>query len=692
MNPLQRWAHSPPENEPASATDIARAVNASTSSISSGLNSPYSAHFTDDGTGRSLCGNSTISSANTSHSSTSAYSYGSRNSLGSQGSLGRGRRRRRRKVLARASKPPSGPPKTFQCTFCPDTFRTKHDWQRHEKSLHLSLERWVCSPNGVQAFNPENGRMSCVFCGHPDPDEAHTDSHNYSACQERSAGERTFYRKDHLCQHLRLVHNAKFTSWSMEQWKVTTPEIRSRCGFCDAIMDTWSIRVDHLAEHFKKGKSMADWKGGWGFEAPVLDMVENSIPPCECYSPFTTLSSSESRLTYDSQDLIHDERNSPNPYGASLPSSSSARHAFELLKTELTFFYDDWREKEGRAPTDEELQRAACALIYSTENASEAAVGPTTSWLRDLLFSSERLAEEAKWTRIGGVTHRQQLKINGKGNIFEFDPMEAELQEYVKARRLLGLTAMNTELQTQACAIIRKLEEKSNEPSDEITQFLIRLVTGSTEWLAGFRQRAQLPRSEDLADENRRSQDPMTIDSTIHNPSRLEFELGEFVREQLSLGVQPTDASLQKQARIIIYQHDDGWNQTSADDPLWLSAFKQKHIFSPSNGGPNQADFPISSRTANMGVCCQPALPSCSRRSSNEILPLNSGGSGSGTRSPSPTRTTGRYYLSDTNCYQRLARELKKWVASTMSPNNPNCHVPSDEELQHQARWIVYEE
>jgi len=45
-------------------------------------------------------------------------------------------------------------------------------------------------------------------------------------------------------------------------------------------MDTWTTRADHLAEHFKAGRTMADWKGDWGFEAPVLSMVENSIPPC----------------------------------------------------------------------------------------------------------------------------------------------------------------------------------------------------------------------------------------------------------------------------------------------------------------------------------------------------------------------------------------------------------------------------
>jgi len=146
--------------------------------------------------------------------------------------------------------------------------------------LHLSLERWVCAPEGARAFSHENGQVSCVFCGQANPDEDHIESHNHSTCQERSLEERTFYRKDHLNQHLRLVHNVKFMDWAMKSWKVATPEIRSRCGFCGIVMDTWTIRVDHLAEHFKTGYSMADWKGDWGFEVPVLGMVENSIPPC----------------------------------------------------------------------------------------------------------------------------------------------------------------------------------------------------------------------------------------------------------------------------------------------------------------------------------------------------------------------------------------------------------------------------
>jgi hypothetical protein len=286
MNPMERWKNSPPEHEPASVTAIAKAVTSS--SFASGMDSPYTSYgHSDDGSNKSLCNVSSTSSLGTSHSSggsfASAFSHKSRGSFGSFGSFGnRGRRRRRRQ----APKPVkvdsmSTPARTFQCTFCTETFKTKHDWQRHEKSLHLSLERWVCCPSGPTQFSADDNHNRCVFCGLPNPPADHAEVHNYSSCADRNLEERTFYRKDHLRQHLNLVHDAKFQAFSMETWKVSTPEIRSRCGFCGIVMDSWSIRVDHLADHFKGGKSMADWKGDWGFEAPILDLVENGMPPCE---------------------------------------------------------------------------------------------------------------------------------------------------------------------------------------------------------------------------------------------------------------------------------------------------------------------------------------------------------------------------------------------------------------------------
>jgi hypothetical protein len=52
----------------------------------------------------------------------------------------------------------------------------------------------------------------------------------------------------------------------------------------------------------------------------------------------------------------------------------------------------------------------------------------------------------------------------------------------------------------------------------------------------------------------------------------------------------------------------------------------------------------------------------------------------------------GAFFLTDVNCYRRLNRELTRWVTSVMSLNNPNCHVPTDAEIQHKARCIIFDE
>ncbi|MCJ1282776.1 hypothetical protein MMC26_002102 [Xylographa opegraphella] len=42
--------------------------------------------------------------------------------------------------------------------------------------------------------------------------------------------------------------------------------------------------------------------------------------------------------------------------------------------------------------------------------------------------------------------------------------------------------------------------------------------------------------------------------------------------------------------------------------------------------------------------------------------------------------------------FQRLAHRLSRFVASCLSPNNPMQHVPTDAEIQNQARWIVFDD
>ncbi len=323
MNPMERWAHSPPDQEPASPAAIARAISSST--ISTRQPNPLANQKrADDGSARSVGHQSSTGSSGTGHSSSSSFgaalSCKSRDSTESYSLVRyRGKRRRRRWTARALSSTNLRPPvRAFQCTFCTETFKTKYDWQRHEKSLHLSLERWICAPEGPTQFCAESACSACVYCGEQNPSPEHAKQHNHYGCAERSVEERTFYRKDHLRQHLSIIHNIKFQSWSMEAWKSTSSDIRCRCGFCGQLLDSWSIRVEHLAKHFKNGKTMADWSGDWGFEEDVLRIVQNGIPPCKSagsplFSPTDSMDRFDPRRAKQPQSILAFGRGDQTP-------------------------------------------------------------------------------------------------------------------------------------------------------------------------------------------------------------------------------------------------------------------------------------------------------------------------------------------------------------------------------------------
>ena len=720
MNPLERWKASPPEHEAASVTAIAKAVTSST--FSSGRESPYTSYgLTDDGSARSLCNISSTSSLGTSHSSggsfASAFSHKSRGSFGSFNSHGdRGRRRRRRQ----APKPVKASnlaviPRTFQCTFCTETFKTKHDWQRHEKSLHLSLERWICSPNGPYQHCVDYNHLACVYCGLANSLEGHAEEHNHSSCAERSLEERTFYRKDHLRQHLNLVHDVKFQAWSMDAWKVATPEIRSRCGFCGIIMDSWSIRIDHLAEHFKGGKSMADWKGDWGFEPQVLDIVENGMPPCKL-PPFLFLSLLLLTLMVD---LIHDERNTMRPFQPSKVSADMERTLEDLVKIGLVDFIND-RVVQSNIPTDDDLLEEGRKIITKAEIVSKAPTDVENSWFRDLImlsgknpkFDSAQLQDmdpagynDISWAdRLDMINWRLPKDRENLAGIR--CSKERGLMTYVHARRSVGLTPTDSELQVQACKILDEIEVTSNFKCKGAVSWFKYLVASEPNWLDEFRRRAGLPRTSDIGVEHIRSTDDTTIDYSIHNFSRLENELKQYVQRQLAASVMPTDADLQREARLIIYKNDDPWNQTAADDPALLHVFKRQNGLAPH--ADDEPDLPAVPEVSEFGVGRLPQtisspgslhwdlentgtgmMPSPVSSSDGKFGP----GHTTATSSPRPleeplytlvqnqpsTNTNPtqplRYFLNDANCYARLVRELNRFVTSCMSPNNPNQHV-----------------
>ncbi|KAF9741410.1 hypothetical protein PMIN06_006351 [Paraphaeosphaeria minitans] len=427
LNPFERWKHSPPENEPAPLLAIARNVETfdfpddGDRSSASG----YRKEISNDSTGSfsvfrapsiaSLETVPTILSSGSIGSSTSAtYSQSSRHSLGSFNSLKSKERRRRRRMPTRTPKHDAEiDTRLFQCTFCTDRFKNKYDWMRHEKSLHLSLEKWICAPLGDVITCPSSGQCKCVFCDEINPSNAHLESHNHRACEEKGMEARTFYRKDHLRQHLRLMHGCKMTP-SMEAWKAEAQVINSRCGFCAKAFDKWQDRCDHLAKEFRNGATMKNWKGCRGLDPHVAQHVTNAMPPylianeSKSPLPFSASDSLSMRFTgmefgqTDLEVLLPNGNdispktsnftvdNSPNsgtteqplPYTTSPKSPHPYATCWEILTLRLGQFARKNKERNGPGPvTDAMLQSEARRILYATDDAWEQTAADNPEWL-----------------------------------------------------------------------------------------------------------------------------------------------------------------------------------------------------------------------------------------------------------------------------------------------------------------------
>ncbi|PSN69590.1 hypothetical protein BS50DRAFT_291421 [Corynespora cassiicola Philippines] len=123
-----------------------------------------------------------------------------------------------------------GRPGVYHCTVgCKRSFKSPADWRRHEETKY-----------------PQNFWF-CNFCGDP---EHPTVSH-------------LFTRKDKFMDHLRK-HNGP-----ADRKLLTTNKLKhvsgfrcpSRCGFCGTSdFQSWARRHDHIGSHFKKGKTMEQWR------------------------------------------------------------------------------------------------------------------------------------------------------------------------------------------------------------------------------------------------------------------------------------------------------------------------------------------------------------------------------------------------------------------------------------------------
>lgn len=175
----------------------------------------------------------------------------------------------------------SGEEGQYQCTFCTQSFGKRHDWSRHEKSVHLPLDSWVCTPDPNELEQRYTSQSDgCCFCSVQSPTSPHWEEHEFHVCAAKPVAERSFSRKDYLWQHLRKFHACTKTPVSdLDAWRGSGANIQSRCGFCDSPLSTWAARAEHLAEHFKNGARMQQWIGDWGLDASAMSILRNAVLP-----------------------------------------------------------------------------------------------------------------------------------------------------------------------------------------------------------------------------------------------------------------------------------------------------------------------------------------------------------------------------------------------------------------------------
>lgn len=391
--------------------------------------------------------------------------------------------------------------------------------------------------------------------------------------------------------------------------------------------------------------------------------------------------------------MIHDERATPLPFKASQGTSESPRNAYDLIKLELGYWLEDRLDPAG-ATSDEAILLEACRIIYAAEALSRHDSTTQASWFRDLLVSSEDTALQARIAPIRSQAEGLlQLKVNGKDNVFEDCPLEKQLIEFVRARTILGLTATNEELQVESCNIVGRMEESSIFPSEKIANIYLRLISRDTRWLSSFRQRAGLLPT----DESAGSTVKVPVMASIQDFTQLETELADFANHyRATMGAYPSDEELRKHAHCVVHKCQDSWqHQTAANNADWLRSFKQRHFDSGAQDHQAPSDnnhelLNSAEDLSGIGVDTLVTQKSMSAAAEDTVRAQVDAASPTN-RLHSSLFEQNSFFLNHPR-YPRLGWELERFVSATMSPNNPNQHIPTDEELKHQARWILYDE
>ncbi|KAL9573064.1 hypothetical protein ACKAV7_002749 [Fusarium commune] len=361
--------------------------------------------------------------------------------------------------------------------------------------------------------------------------------------------------------------------------------------------------------------------------------------------------------------LVELERGTPFPFAASGKPPDSPRSAYELITLELAYFISNHNDTIGSLPSHESLQLEACRIMFASEvTFPEANLDShgSPSWFRDLLLSSDEIAQQARFAPIRSSTESRLsvLRVKGKNSLFEECPLESRLQAFMRDRRMRGLSEVSDgELQKEAGRIVMQMESELQTKPEFVANWLVGFLYNSTNWISDFRQRADLM----SADDSWKLPSPGNIAwSTEPTSVQAQHDISWVNNSSLfdgnhwSFGGQagPSGASMTWQANEQDKNADQSTFDASLDDFTWLWSDDKSPPKIPQTTPSPGAEGEAGLRPTWLGP--------------------------------------GIYVLNDPNHLPWFAREMKRWVKAAMSPNNPICHVPSDEELRHQARCLLY--
>ena len=108
-------------------------------------------------------------------------------------------------------------------------------------------------------------RGTDIFCRH---EETHVPQHvwlcAYDSCRSLSDKDRKYSRRDHLKTHMKKKHpdHEPTDERLLSCRQPANSEFDERCIFqdCQTRFQTWSERIDHMAEHFHRPWTEAEWR------------------------------------------------------------------------------------------------------------------------------------------------------------------------------------------------------------------------------------------------------------------------------------------------------------------------------------------------------------------------------------------------------------------------------------------------